>query len=159
MNNKKNVILTAVWGILSLAVLGFIFSNSVRNGEESALQSQWYVDIFISIFDPMQSLEYDVWVTIVRKLAHFTEFFALGLCIKFFIGHVCTAIEKSCLLLPFFITLLCAVSDEFIQSFTGRTSSARDVLIDFAGSITGILIAALLMKIGKNKTKYVNIQK
>ena len=45
-----------------------------------------------------------------------------------------------------FFALLCAVADEFLQSFTGRTSSVRDVLIDFGGAVSGLLLSMLLIR-------------
>ena len=37
-----------------------------------------------------------------------------------------------------FYVLAVAVTDEFIQIFTGRTSSVKDILIDFFGALLGI---------------------
>ena len=45
-----------------------------------------------------------------------------------------------------FFALLCAVADEFLQSFTGRTSSVRDVLIDFGGALCGMLLTMLVVR-------------
>ncbi|MBQ7339146.1 MAG: VanZ family protein, partial [Clostridia bacterium] len=40
-------------------------------------------------------------------------------------------------------SLLTAVTDEYIQSFTGRTSSVSDVLLDFSGALCGLGLTAL----------------
>ena len=53
--------------------------------------------------------------------------------------------------LSFIFVLVIAVGDEFIQSFVGRGSNVRDVLIDFSG---GILAVILLQGISyKNKRR------
>ena len=44
-----------------------------------------------------------------------------------------------------FYGLFVGVCDEFIQSFSDRTSSVRDVLIDFFGYMTGAVVAVGIM--------------
>ena len=39
------------------------------------------------------------------------------------------------------------IKDEFIQSFTGRGSSVRDVVLDFCGALTGMLLTFLLAEL------------
>ncbi|MBQ9358590.1 MAG: VanZ family protein [Abditibacteriota bacterium] len=77
----------------------------------------------------------------IRKTAHFANYTILG-----FIS--CVAAFSFLLKKPFRLTgpaLLCflyAVSDEIHQIFVpGRSGEFRDVLIDTAGGLTGILIA------------------
>lgn len=142
---KKNRILTIIWGILMLAALVFIFTNSLKNGEESAEQSSVFVEVFQSTFDPDHTLTTEQATTIVRKDAHFTEFFVLGLTTSMFLYHLGKEINKRSIVLPFFLCLLAASTDEFIQNFTGRTSSGLDVMIDFAGSALAIGITLLVI--------------
>lgn len=152
---KKNRILTIVWGVLALLVLTFIFTNSLRNGDESMNQSSFFVDVFQKIFDPNNNLTLDQATTIVRKAAHFTEFFVLGITVTLFLFHLGKEINRHSNVLPFFVCLLSASIDEFIQNFTGRTSSGVDVIIDFAGSsiAIGLIMLAiyLVLKSAKNK--------
>jgi len=59
---------------------------------------------------------------------------------------------RGTLITPYFTTvlfgtLLAAVTDEFIQSFTGRGSSVRDVVLDFCGALTGMLLTFLLAEL------------
>ena len=148
---RKNTILTVIWGLITLGILCFIFSNSLKNGEESAEQSSWFVDVFRAIFDPQHNLEDGVAITIVRKLAHFTEFAALGFSLSALLFVIDRPSVKNAVILPVFCCLLAATTDEFIQSFTGRTSTARDVFIDFAGAVVGILLVKLFVKIRSRK--------
>lgn len=146
---KKNRILTIVWGLLALGVLAFIFSNSLRNGEESMNQSSFFVTLFQTIFDPNKNMPIDDVTYVVRKLAHFSEFFGLGLTASMFFYHLGKETNKRNYILPHFVCLLSAATDEFIQNFTGRTSSGVDVMIDFSGSalaITIVIIAILLIE-------------
>ena len=152
---KKNRILTIIWGVLALLVLTFIFTNSLRNGDESMSQSSFFVDVFQKIFDPNNNLTLDQATTIVRKAAHFTEFFVLGITVTMFLFHLGKEINKHSIILPFFICLLSASIDEFIQNFTGRTSSGVDVIIDFAGSsiAIGLIMLAIYLILRSIKTE------
>ncbi len=47
---------------------------------------------------------------------------------------------------PMFICLLTAVLDETLQLYVpGRSSSTKDVLIDFSGSLAGLFVALLIL--------------
>ena len=129
-------------------VLCFIYGNSLQNGEESMQTSDAVVEVVKPIVDPKDQIEDETFSTIVRKLAHFTEFFWLGMAIC---GVMLSArayprlasVRASEALL---FLLVCAVADEFLQSFTGRTSSVRDVLIDFGGALCGMLLTMLVVR-------------
>lgn len=73
--------------------------------------------------------------TLVRKLAHSTEFCALGLLFRCQWREMPKGLERTLL-----ATLLTAVVDETIQAFTGRTSSVFDVWIDFSGAVVGSVL-------------------
>ncbi len=78
----------------------------------------------------------------VRKLAHFTEYFILGILIFLVLSDY--NIHKNIILYCILFCLLYALSDEFHQSFiSGRVSSIIDVLIDTMGSITSISLIRL----------------
>lgn len=156
---KKNRILTIIWGILFLTVLAFIITNSLKNGEESLDQSSVFVEVFQSTFDPGGTLTKEEATLIVRKDAHFTEFFGLGITAAMFFFHLGKEIDKRNYVLPFFVCLFVASTDEFIQNFTGRTSSGVDVMIDFAGSALAIIIVmVIIFVIEKNLEKKKNKQ-
>lgn len=76
---------------------------------------------------------------LIRKSAHFIEYFILAVlfssCLK---KQSLKWIEM--IIYPLFFVLVIAVGDEFIQSFVGRGSNVRDVLIDFSGGVIGIII-------------------
>ena len=73
----------------------------------------------------------------VRKIAHFTEFFVLGVL-------VCSALlaHRVPCRVPFAIACAVAVAtvDECIQLFVpGRAAAVTDVLLDSAGALVGVL--------------------
>jgi hypothetical protein len=51
-----------------------------------------------------------------------------------------------------FASLLCGVLDEFLQSFTGRGTSVRDVMLDFGGALIGIVCAPAVTFENNKKT-------
>ncbi len=133
--------------LISLTVLmtAFIFSNSMKNSEESNETS----DTFLSILTPITEFLDGVfgeadWNYIIRKGAHLTEFCILGILVSNTVFRIKIDYGKHLMGYGLFYVLLVAVTDEFIQSFSDRTSSVSDVLIDLTGALTGIIIVALL---------------
>ena len=88
---------------------------------------------------------------LVRKLAHFAEFGLLGFLSTWLTVHVNRRKKwlKTWLewLIPMVFCLLYAISDEVHQIFSNRGASAKDVLIDFAGAVTGILLLRAILGI------------
>lgn len=153
---KKIIYITAIFLILASTAI-FIFSNSMLSGEDSNQKSGVIVELIRPIIDPDGRMATYEIQYIVRKTAHFMEFFVFGAsltAISFLIGK---KIFTPWIFMPMFLTLAAAVADEYVQSFTGRTSLVSDIVIDFSGGISGILIAvviyALIMAINKKKQK------
>ncbi|MCD8069106.1 MAG: VanZ family protein [Lachnospiraceae bacterium] len=88
--------------------------------------------------------------TLVRKLAHYTEFTALGAELAFLVWQVLGRSVTT----PLLLGLLTAVTDETIQIFSlGRGSSVRDVWIDFGGVVTGTVMILLVRKWRERRRK------
>ena len=152
--DRRGWVMIILW-ILTAATLCFIFSNSIASREESGAASHGLSAFLQSIIDPNQKIDPDIFHTFVRKLAHFAEFFILGVELAlirrvtfgkiFGVGYFTVA----------FSLLAVANIDEFIQSFTGRGSQVSDSLIDFSGGITGTLAVAftywLILKLAKRR--------
>ncbi|WBW98970.1 VanZ family protein [Oceanirhabdus sp. W0125-5] len=72
---------------------------------------------------------------VIRKTGHFFVFFMLAYFLYTIIKNILNK-KSSIYVWVLFLCLLIGVLDEFYQSFIkGRTSSVRDVVIDFAGVI------------------------
>lgn len=135
--------------LLSLAVVAFIcfiFFNSAQTGEESSRSSgfvtgiiKWFLDLF-GITPDGNSLSF-----IVRKTAHFGEYFILSL--------LCSALalsvfeKKKYIALAPMLAFSVALCDEFIVqgSTAGRSPEWRDVLIDLSGAVIASLLLALFV--------------
>ena len=84
---------------------------------------------------------------IIRKLAHFTEYFLFGIMLTVAIRFVRKDLHGT-LFFEMFLFLACPAVDETIQMFyKGRTSSVRDVWIDFAGCMVGMGLYRLFLRI------------
>ncbi len=76
---------------------------------------------------------------VVRKIAHFTLFFILGITVILFIDSIGVVNKK--VLISILICLIIALIDETHQLFTsGRTGRIFDIFVDTAGSICAILL-------------------
>lgn len=85
---------------------------------------------------------------IVRKSGHFIEYFILGIIISCILIKV-TEKRIDGIINVLFICLMIAVLDEFYQSFVGRTSMVRDVLIDFGGGLMGQILYIICASVSR----------
>ena len=112
----------------------FIWGNSLLPGEVSGAISDWVKSLLALLFSgtpqtPMGG-------GLLRKIAHFTEFTSLGMCLAWLHGML-----RKGKLQPFLWGLLVAAVDETIQRFVPeRGPSIRDVCIDSAGVLTGMVL-------------------
>lgn len=131
----------------------FIFSNSLQPPDESNSRSRAIADWMYGF--PIFSgwLTEDAFHRLIRKLAHFAEFGALGLCFGGFAYNLGRIRYEKYISLPMLMALFAAVCDEFIQRFTGRTSSVKDVLIDFSGALCGLIITWIISSVIQRRQK------
>lgn len=119
---------------LLLCNLAFIWGNSLLPGQVSGALSDCVKEILDNLFSggmPSQSGS-----GLLRKLAHFTEFAALGLLLCWLLGML----QKSPLA-AFSLAAAAACIDETIQIFVpGRGPGIKDVCIDSCGAAAGILL-------------------
>ena len=119
---------------LLICNLIFIWGNSLLPGEVSGAISDWVKWLLSQIFSG--SAKPHVGGGLLRKIAHFTEFAALGMCLAWLHGML-----QRGKLRPFFGGAAAAAVDETIQRFVpDRGPSIRDVCIDSAGVLTGIML-------------------
>ena len=138
---KKYIPLIA-FALLTVCVLSFIFGMSLQSKEESGNTSSGLVAKLKPILDPNNKIPQETFHRFVRKGAHFTEFCALGVCLWGLFANIGRLAGARFITLPIFVSLLSAVTDEFIQYFSGRGSMVTDVVLDFCGALFGIGLAA-----------------
>lgn len=131
MNKQKTTAI--IFGVIAVLITIFIFYNSAKTATESSELSGGIVDVIVDTakdagieFDP------DTVSFIIRKLAHFAEYFLLGFCAakatSYFGGKK-----------VFFAIIFClaiSVCDEFVvQNLSeGRSPEIRDCIIDLCGA-------------------------
>lgn len=116
---------------------------SSKPAVESAAASSQIVDLILKWFGI--SNEYGESISfLVRKTAHFTEYFILsGLLTATHGAFTNKEYNYSFILL---MGVMTALSDEFLQGFIeGRSSEVRDVLIDFSGVIAFLIVFKLFI--------------
>ena len=150
---KSQTAKLALWSVVTVLVVCFIFSNSLLDGESSNRHSGIVMELLRSILDPEHTIAEETFHHFVRKGAHFSEFALLGLSLWLLVGSIHGKFGVSCPGVMLFSALAVAVTDEFIQSFTGRTSSVTDVLIDFGGALTAFGLLSILRVISRKRIK------
>lgn len=109
----------------------------------SSNQSNFIVDIITSIINIK---DIGLLSLIIRKLAHFIEYFILGILVINFI----TRYDKK-IIIAILLCIIYATSDEIHQIFVpGRSCQIIDIMIDSLGSIMGIYLYKLITKKCKN---------
>lgn len=141
------------WGILLnllaiAALLAFIFGNSLKTVVQSEEQSMNVLAVMSGLFQ--QFFGYGGLTDhIVRKLAHFCEFAALGFFVQHLFWMMRRQVNPHYVLHGMFFGLLCAVTDEMLQTLTDRSPQVSDVLLDFSGvafGSAGFLLLYLLIR-------------
>ena len=131
----------------------FIWGNSLLPGKISGAFSDLVRDLLKAIFSGSSGSSGGG--GLLRKLAHFTEFTCLGVCLSWLMRMVRKKPLEQ-LLLPLACGMAAACIDETIQCFVPeRGPSLKDVGIDTTGVILGIVIIYIICQIKKSK----NIQK
>lgn len=127
----------SLWLLSSLMIL-FIFSNSAASGSASSHLSLTIAEAIMKLLPAGWAVSLDTVHFTIRKLAHFSEYAALGLLIM-----AAWKFQRSGWMPSWMPAVFYGVPilDETIQRFPpGRSCELRDMLIDAAGMLTGMLI-------------------
>lgn len=142
--------------IACVLAVAFIFSNSLKTGEESSEQSSTVVDIIQDVaafFDPDSPIatatgeDYQRLHSDVRTLAHFGEFALLGAlfsacCFSYTLKAPFQGI-------PLFGALAVPCMDEGLQAFVAdRAADWKDILVDVTGGACGMAFAIACVLVG-----------
>lgn len=152
---KRNKFLASVILILLVAMLIFIFANSLEPVAKSKAKSMSVMEQIKPILELFIG-EGNVTDHIVRKIAHFLEYTTLGVALMLFaIFRSQTNIQNVVNCLSF--GLASAVTDESLQMLTDRGPMVKDVLLDFLGVLIGVffvfVINLIAVSLRKNRKK------
>ena len=132
---KRKIILAVAWAlVIAVCVTIFVFSGMVA--DDSAEQSGFIRELLTKIFG-VGFTEF-----FIRKLAHMSEYAALGFLSAFAFAYTFKNAKRFYFGILF--TLVYAIGDEIHQLFIpGRSGQVRDVLIDMAGALLGVLVLGI----------------
>lgn len=133
-------------GSISVLLLLLIWSNSLQPATASDALSTGVLAQLQQFWHNITGSAFPLSNHLLRKLAHFSEFFLLGL-FTTLTGAACS--QKKIRFLPaiLYVGLLSAVLDETIQYFSpGRGPQVMDVLIDHSGFCCGLLLALFILR-------------
>ena len=171
----KKHLLSIIFACVTIYIMILIFSFSAQTGKVSSGVSKGVsraiASLIVSGFDELSEVEkllkIDELVPIVRKVAHFLVYCALGFFSfvttrRFFSENAREFPKKKALLGVCSFCLLYAASDEIHQLFVKeRSGSPLDVLLDFCGALVGIsigiLVCAIFVKAFLKKSRNVKV--
>ena len=159
MIRKSNRRMMLCCSLLTVLLI-FIWGNSLLPGHLSGAFSDWVKQVLNKLLPFLFSGPSNQTVSgLLRKLAHFTEFAALGACLCWLCGMLRTR-QAEQLLLSLVCGILTASVDETIQRFVpGRHGCLTDVGIDTAGVTTGIVLFTIAYLIIKTKNQHLEEMK
>lgn len=149
---KFNIVILILWMIV-------IFLFSQDPGASSSDKSDTIATFIVNVISNITGNDYsdtlsekiENCVFIVRKSAHFLEYFILGVLIINVLKDY-KVLSIKIFILSILFCLLYAISDEVHQLFIPqREGRVLDVLIDTSGSIIGVSIYCLINKVKNRK--------
>jgi VanZ family protein len=131
---------------LTISWMFVIFYLSHQPAERSSELSGTFLKFMLTIIAVVPfSLELDIIHFLIRKSAHFIAYFMLGI----LLFHTVRLFYETNFIpmnVAFVLSILYAISDEYHQTFIpGRSGEVRDVILDASGSLTGIVLYALII--------------
>lgn len=147
-----------------IIMMGIIFTFSSKPAVNSRESSMTIANSILNIYENFTDTRFQgtqrtdklgIIDHIIRKGAHFTEYAILAGTIFL---HFSLRNRKGIklILLSVALTAMYAATDEFHQLFVpGRSGEIKDVLIDTAGALTGVIILNLIINLFARKNRHI----
>lgn len=148
---RKPLRLLLLWA-LAIGWIAVLFFFSGQTGAQSGALSGWLTGIVQRIL-PMLSLARGTLEYLLRKLAHFGIFAVEGFLLCLAMMETCKDVGAGALLTGILCTAMAAANELHQSFFEGRSCEGRDMLIDTAGAMLGILAAMLLFHILRRRRR------
>ena len=148
---KRGVSRRKILIVLLVLLLVFIWGNSCLPVSMSSQES----GRFLRLVRPLLEVFFgqgNVTHHLVRKLAHFMEFTALGLLIGL-VTHQGRPVRLRSMVFALVMGLLAAFADESIQMLSDRGDRISDVWLDFSGVVLGSALSLLLLSFHRRRKK------
>lgn len=149
MSNRKNRKQMPPWlAVAAWMVVIFLFSaqNASQSGDTSGVIVRWFLSLIYRGFADFpverQTEILEIWHTIIRKCAHFTEYTVLAM----LIANALRISGKLRWFVPVVVSAAYAITDEIHQYFVpGRACRLLDVGIDTCGALFGTALFMLAL--------------
>ena len=153
MKKRRLTVLRVVLTVLCVAIVSFIFYHSSLDAADSTVQSDSVKDGLLELLRAL-GIHIELTDRIVRKTAHFVEYFALGGMLSL-TAFAYLLRRGRMLLLALSLGAAVAVVDELIQTGSaGRSCEIGDMALDFSAVLTAALIVtAILTLIKRHREK------
>lgn len=147
--------------VMMIVCMGAIFVFSSQNSEKSNIISKSVAEKITEkapsaaeSAPQKDAVKFDRLNLIVRKYAHFTLFFALGLISSLYAAVVFKK-KRTALIFTLLLCLIWASLDEIHQLYVpGRDGSVTDVLIDMSGSVlAAVIVMAVRLAVCASKKR------
>ncbi|MBR2590149.1 MAG: VanZ family protein [Clostridia bacterium] len=133
---KRKCIIVFSW-LLVAALCVAIFHFSAQVADDSAEQSAFFRELFTKLFG-VGFTEF-----FVRKMAHTLEYAALGFVSAFAFAY--TLKKAKYFYFGIIFSFVYSITDEIHQLYVpGRSGQVRDVFVDLAGTLLGVLVLGCL---------------
>ncbi|NHN29935.1 VanZ family protein [Paenibacillus agricola] len=165
--------LAAIW-VPAFIVMAIIFILSSQSYEQQSIKKQLSLVVHrTSLGDYLSGMKFQygsltidgnkdgpegVLEFMLRKLAHYIEYFLLSVSLLRGIRFTTSLRLSTAILMTAFLSVSFAVTDEFHQQYAiHRGARPQDIILDTAGVLTGLLVYGLLAI--RKKRKLVNTYK
>lgn len=150
MHSKDKIIY--IKGSLIVFFMAIIFYMSNKPAVESNEVSYWVISVLEFCKIDINGFFGSLANFVVRKVAHFSEYFILSVLLYSFFIEKYRKVKSS--QYAILISFIYACSDEIHQYFIpGRAAMFRDVVIDTAGAATAIGVIWAIKKLNNKKAK------
>ncbi|HEX3039557.1 MAG TPA: VanZ family protein [Caproiciproducens sp.] len=140
-HNKAKII----WTLFTVLFALYLFSNSVYQKQQSFRQSTLVLE-YMKAFFANAGISISISEGFLRKLAHFIEYFLFGSILSVTM-HIYVKSLRRYFFPQLFTLLVIPVIDEYIQIYSGRTSSVTDIILDFLSGLAGMGICLLFLRV------------
>lgn len=165
-NARMRIFVHWIPALIGIAVI-LVESTAMMS---SANTSRWLLPLWIRLFGPISPERWAIVHHYIRKTGHFVGYGTVSL--AFFNAWRVTLERRwpgwppvsrlrirNAAALALLCTLLLATWDEWHQSFLpGRTSSPRDVLLDFCGALAAHLMVLALVRLRRGPVRKAQAQ-
>lgn len=154
-HNRRKYVITAA-ALFGIVVV--IFWNSCLDRQVSGRISGILAETLQSFLDPEGKIGTEQFHSVFRKAAHFAEFAVFGGILGVAADKIRCRSDIGIIKFPvrtaFLTAFMVASADEFIQIFSrGRSPMLKDVVLDFGGAVTGIVLAMFLISFRRKRKK------